>query len=114
MTLDGQVIIHRLDPDVVVSVEAAKEVERLTGELADGARVATVVDMRGMGFAGRDAREVFAHMGGVEAATALLVRSDLSAGMAGLFKTFQSPDRPVQIFTEEQEAVDWARRQVGG
>ena len=115
MTLDGRVIVHRLDSEVVVTVADAVEVQRVTAELADGRPVAVVVDMRGMGYASREARDVFGDdLGGVEAATALLVSPAVSAGLASLFSKFQTPDRPVQMFTDEDEAMQWARAQVAG
>lgn len=110
MHLDGRVIVHVIDPQAVLSPEGAREVQRVTVELAGGVPVAVLVDMREMGFAGRDARAMFSDdLGGVELATALLVSSDISAALAGLFKKYQSPDRPVEVFSDEEEALAWAR-----
>ncbi len=115
MNLEARVITHRLDPGVVVGVEEALEVQRLTAELADGTPVAVVVDMREVGFAGRQAREAFwSDLDGIEIATALLVRRSISERLAGMFVDRVAPDRPVAIFTEEEAAQAWARRHVGG
>lgn len=79
MHLDGRVIVDVMDPQAVLSPEGAREIQRVTVELAGGAPVAVLVDMREMEFAGRDARGMFSDdLGGVEVATALLVSSDTS------------------------------------
>ncbi len=115
MHLDGRVIVHVIDSQAVLSPEGAREVQRVTVELAGGAPVAVLVDMREMEFAGRDARGMFSDdLGGVEVATALLVSSDISIALAGLFKKYQSPDRPVEVFSDEGEALAWARDRAEG
>ena len=113
MHLDGRVIVHVIDPHAVLDPDGAREVQRITVDLAAGAPVAVVVDMRGMAFAGRDVRGMFSDdLDGIERATALLVNSDISLALAGLFKRYASPDRPVEVFTAEDEALSWARAQI--
>lgn len=115
MTLDGRVIVHRLDPKVVVNLRDTDAVKQATIELAAGEPVAVVVDMRDLGYADRDVRMAFGDdLDGIEAATALLVSPALSAGLASLFSKFQAGPRPVEIFTDEAEAISWARDQVPG
>ncbi|MBK5265796.1 MAG: hypothetical protein JJE47_00025 [Acidimicrobiia bacterium] len=115
MHLDGRVIVHVIDSQAVLSPEDAREVQRVTVELAGSAPVAVLVDMREMEFAGRDARGMFSDdLGGVEVATALLVSSDISIALAGLFKKYQSPGRPVEVFSDEVEALAWARARAEG
>lgn len=113
MYLDGRVIVHVVDPHAVLDPDGAREVQRITVDLAAGSPVAVVVDMRGMAFAGRDVRGMFRDdLDGVELATALLVSSDISVALADLFKRYASPERPVEVFTSEDEALSWARGQV--
>ncbi len=115
MTRDGRVIVHRLDNEVVVTAKDAAEVQRITAELAGGEPVAVVVDMRSLGFADREVRQAFSDdIDGIEVATALLVSPALSAGLAALFSKFQEPSRPVKIFTDEAQAIEWAAEQVAG
>ncbi len=114
MTMDGRVLIHRLDPGVVVAAEHAEEVRRVAAALTGGSPFSAVVDMRDIGFADRKAREVF---GGEEeglAAVAFLVESEMSAGLAGMFVRFRDHDYPMEVFTDEKKALDWARRRVAG
>ncbi len=113
MHMDGRVIVHTINAHAVLDVDGAREVQRITVDLAAGAPVAVVVDMRGMAFAGRDAREMFSDdLDGVELATALLVTSDISVALAGLFKRYADPERPVEMFTDEDQALTWAKAQV--
>ncbi len=113
MHLDGRVIVHTINEHAVLDFDGAREVQRITVDLADGVPVAVVVDMRGMAFAGRDVREMFSDdLDGVELATALLVTSEISVALAGLFKRHVDPDRPVEMFTDEDQALTWAKAQV--
>jgi hypothetical protein len=103
------VILHRLDEGISVTEDDAAQVKRATEELAEGKPVAIIVDMRAIAFAGRDARDAFQEgAGGVEIGTALLAGMGFSEKLAGLFKRYSEPSRPVEIFHREAEAIAWA------
>lgn len=103
------VIVHRLAEGVTVDGTEAAVVKQVTEELAAGEPVVIVVDMRGMAFANRDARDAFKDgAGGVEIGTALLTDKGFSQQLAGLFKRYSEPTRPVGIFHSEAEAITWA------
>ena len=103
------VIVHRLDEGVSVTEADAAQVKRASEELAGGKPVVIVVDMRAVAFAGRDARDAFQEgAGGVEIGTALLTGMGFSEKLAGLFKRYSAPSRPVEIFQREAEAIAWA------
>jgi hypothetical protein len=107
------VIVHRLDSGVNVDGEDAHAVKQATAELAAGKPVVMVVDMRSVAFAGRDARNAFSEgAAGLEIATALVADRGFSERLAGLFMQFSEPNRPVQVFYDESEAVAWAQRQL--
>jgi hypothetical protein len=104
------VIVHRLDEGVSVGESDAAVVKRLTEELAAGRPVVIVVDMRAVAFAGRDARDAFQEgAGGVEIGTALVTDRGFSDKLAGLFKRYSQPSRPVEIFQRESDAIVWAQ-----
>lgn len=104
------VIVHRLAEGVNISEKDANFVKKATEELAAGEPAVVVVDMRGVAFANRDARDVFRDgAGGVEIGTALLTDKGFSEKLAGLFKRFSEPTRPVEVFHSEADAIAWAK-----
>ena len=108
------VIVHRLDAGVTVTETEAKLVKEATEELAAGEPVVMVVDMRAVAFASRDARDAFRDgAGGVEIGTALLTDKDFTEKLAGLFKRYSEPTRPVEIFHSEAEAIAWSESLLG-
>ncbi len=65
--------------------------------------------MRGVAFATREARDAFQDgAGGVEIGTALLTDRGFSEKLAGLFKRYSKPARPVEMFHSEADAIAWA------
>ena len=103
------VLVHRMHEGVTVTEKAANIVKDVTEELAAGEPVVIVVDMRGIAFASRDARDAFKEgAGGVEIGTALLTDRDFTEKLAGLFKRYSEPTRPVEIFHSEADAIAWA------
>lgn len=108
---DG-VLWHRLRPGAVIDAAAAAEVNRITVELTGGAQVPTVIDLRGVAFAEREARDLFAREGDVvESATALIVTPGTpAAALAELWLRHSDPSRPVAVVRSEEEAAEWAAR----
>ena len=103
------VIVHRLTEGISVTEEDAEAVKQATEELAGGEPVVMIVDMRRVAFATRDARNSFKDgAGGVEIGTALLTDRGFSVQLAGLFKRYSEPTRPVELFDDEADAVAWA------
>jgi len=113
MRLDGRVIVHTIDSGATLSPEDALEIQRITTELAGGEPVAVLVDMRTMAFANNEVQGMFKDdPTGLEVATALLVKTPVSTASASLFKRNQRPERAVEIFNNEPEALAWARKQI--
>ena len=103
------VIIHKIDEGASVTEMDADLNKSATTELAAGEPAVIIVDMRGVAFAGRDARDAFKDgAGGVEIGTALLTDRGFSEKLAGHFKRYSAPTRPVEIFHSEADAVAWA------
>ena len=111
MWLDDEGILwHRLDA-LVVSPRDAEQVRDAVIELTGGVAVPAVIDIRSIAYAERLTRAVFASSAeeSNELATALIVSSTQSQVMASLFMNQTKPERPVELFTSEAEAVEWAR-----
>ncbi len=110
MWLDDRGLLwHRIEALVVTEQDAAA-VRQAVAEVTGGRRVPALVDMRRVAYADADARKLFAASAdeAFELATALLVDSRSSSAMADLFLRFTKPRRPVRIFTDESEAIQWA------
>ena len=112
LTDDG-VLVHRIDDGVRVTGDDAADVRTAVAELTQGRSVPAVVDMRAVGYAERAARHMFGASSeeSFESATALIVGSSTSQTMAQAFLAME-PKRPIEIFTSEDEAMEWARSKV--
>jgi hypothetical protein len=101
---------HRLDEGVVVRVEHAAGIREAVERVSKGAPVRAVVDISGVQFADRDARDAMASAldGSNEIATAIIVDSAISRAMGTLFLKLSRPSRPVRLFIGEREAARWA------
>jgi hypothetical protein len=112
---DEGILWHRLDFGVTISGEDATETVRVLSDFLGGRSAPAIVDIGDVRFADGEAREVFARLGseGTEVATAILVKvaNPASLALTSLFATLE-PDRPIEVFHYEEEAVEWARRHL--
>lgn len=110
--LENGVVWHRIDTTDVITEDDAIAVVEIVGELTGGRPTPTVVDMRSIGFASKEARRGFA--GGPESsheiATALVVDSSSSRIMAQAFIKLSNPGRPIGVFTDIAKAREWAEQ----
>lgn len=107
---DTGLLWHQVDALVVTPDEATKvreAVVRLTG----GRSVPAIVDIRQVAYADPEARGLFAKSSdeSLELATALIVDSTQSQSLGKIFLTITKPDRPVRMFTDPDDAADWAK-----
>jgi hypothetical protein len=102
---------HRLDAGVAVSFDDVQATVGVVRSITGGKPVPAVVDIRGAAFADRAARDGFAgdEESSAEIATALVVDNAFSRRLGDLFLRWSTPDRPVRMFTSEEEAAAWAR-----
>ena len=100
---------HRLDHGVTVRVEHLAGIHEAVSTVSNGKPVRAVVDISGVQFADRAARDGFAQPidDSNEVATAVVVDSAISRAMGTLFLKLSRPSRPVQLFLDEDEAVRW-------
>ena len=110
---DEGVLVHRIDDGLTVTADDAAGVMEAVAELTQGRSVPSVVDMRAVGYAERAARHMFGAPSeeSFESATALIVGSSTSQTMAQAFLAM-GPKRPIEIFTSEDEAMEWARSKI--
>ena len=101
---------HRLDRGVTVRAEHADVIREAVKHVSKGAPVRAVVDISGVQFADRAARDAMANAldGSNEVATAIIVDSAISRAMGTLFLKLSRPARPTRLFIGEQEAARWA------
>jgi hypothetical protein len=115
---DEGILWHRLDQQVRVTGDLARETTRALAELVGGRSVPAIVDIAGVQFADRAAHEVFAKLRSSvpQTATALIVRPDENptSGVLAYQFSLRKPDRPVAVFEKEAEAVEWVRRFLRG
>ncbi len=113
MTDDG-VLVHRIEHGLQITAEDARAVQAAVRELTGGKAVPAVVDIRSVGYADRDARKIFGASTNesFETATALIVGSSSGLTMAKAFLAME-PERPIEVFTSEHEAMEWAVAQLG-
>jgi hypothetical protein len=109
---DDQARVARTEwlPGSVCRVEEAKAVTDEIRDLGHGA-VPVYVDMRNMAKLERSAREHFVSDQGGVRAIALVAGSAVTKMMANFFIGMRRVPVPIQMFTDEAEAIAWLQRQ---
>ena len=105
---DG-VIFWRVAFGSTIDENSAREAAAAAKAMASGAPVVIIADARGLGFADRKAREVFADAeieGRV--ATGVIVSSRVVRYLAEQYARQTEGKRPFRIFNSEREAIEWA------
>ena len=110
---DEGILWHRLDFGVRIDGALAEKTADVLSTLVGERVVPAIVDIGGVQFADREARDVFAKLRSAvsQTATALLVRpgdNPVSGILAYQFSQLK-PDRPIAVFEREADAVDWVR-----
>ncbi len=106
---DAGLLWHRLDDGITVRVEHADAIRDAVIDLSEGAPVRVVVDVSGVKFADRKARDAIASSldDSNEVATAVIVGTPISLALGTLFLRLSRPKRPVRLFLDEAEAASW-------
>ena len=91
------------------SLQDAEEHLAAQEELADGGSRPTLIDIRPMAGIDKEARDLYAgpRANGVNAATALVVKSRISRVIGSFFIGLNKPGRPTRMFTSTDKAVAW-------
>ena len=108
-TDEAGLLRHRLDEGVTVRAEHAAGIRDVVLEVSDGGPVRAVVDISGVQFADRQARDAIASSldDSNEVATAVVVGSAVSRALGTLFLKLSRPSRPVKLLLDEDEAAKW-------
>ena len=110
LVADGVVFADAYGPDL--DVKAARAFRAEAAALA-GTPYAIVGDVRKLGFVQRETREWGARDAENEpVATALVAESAALEFLGRQFRTMTKGRRPVQVFTEEDRAIEWAQAQL--
>lgn len=96
-----------------IDENSAREAAAAAKALASGAPMVIIADARGLGFADRKARDVFADAG-IEGriATGVIVSSRVVRYLAEQYARQTEGKRPFRIFNSESEAIEWASDQL--
>jgi hypothetical protein len=92
-----------------MDVEDARAAVRTTFELAGERRVPVLVDLRGIRYQSRQARDYLSssEMEPMFAAVALVIASPVSQVIGNFFIRLRQQPVPTRLFNDEQSAVDW-------
>ena len=107
--LEDGIMHHRIHPETTITASLAHRTVDSLADYAGGRKRPAVVDIRGVTFADREARDVFADDLEFETATALVVDSNLSKNIGNLYLRLSRPSRPTRLFVSPDEATQWAK-----
>jgi hypothetical protein len=114
--VDDEGIIHgREVPGTAFELSDATEAMTLIRKLANGHKMALLMDITNLKSMSRDARAYFAQPAHTEVlhAVALLTGSLLSRAIGNFFLGLNKPAAPTRLFTDEASALAWLRSFLG-
>lgn len=110
LSVDASGIVRcKVLKDTHMRLEDAMENIRAIKELAQGKKVAVLVDITESKGADKAARDFFGsdEVASVQSACALLVNSPLSQLLGNFFLGFNKTQFPTKLFTDEEKAIQW-------
>lgn len=110
---DDQIYIYKAFEKSSIDLETIKEMTRVGDEWNGTALCANLIDIRDVGFIDSKARAYGAEQyRSYVAGQALLIESKISSYFANLFLKFSKPKVPTKLFTNEEEAIAWLKKQM--
>jgi hypothetical protein len=106
--IEAGVLWHRIDGALPITEQLARTTVAELSRFVGDREMPAVVDIRGVQFADREARDVFANEVHFETATAIIVESAMSKGLGNIYLKVSRPKRPTRLFTSVHEAREWA------
>lgn len=108
---DG-VLHYRYDAGTEATLDDAKEEVAAAVQLSKGIRRPTLVDLRYMKSASRDARKYYASddAARAEKVAALLIGSPVSRVIGNFYMAIAKPKIQTRLFTSEGEAIEWLKQ----
>ena len=110
---DDQIYIYKAINKCSLDLETVKAMTQAGDEWNGTELCANLIDIRDMLFTDSKARDYGAkqfreHVAG----QAILTDSRISSSFANLFLKFSKPKVPTRLFTNEEEAIDWLKKQM--
>ena len=110
---DDQIYIYKAINKCSLDLETVKAMTQAGDEWNGTELCAKLIDIRDMLFTDSKARDYGAkqfreHVAG----QAILTDSRISSSFANLFLKFSKPKVPTRLFTNEEEAIDWLKKQM--
>lgn len=112
MCLEDGIIHVVFDYDVTISLDKAKSILKKRLEISDFKDYPLYIDIRGVLSVEEKARKYLSSDEGVRNASkaAIHVNSPISKFLGNLFITVDKPSKPVKLFTDKIEAINWLRK----
>ena len=110
---EDQIYIYKAINRCSLDLDTVKEMTRVGDEWNGNKLCANLIDIRDLLFTDSKAREYGAkqyreHVAG----QAILTDSRISNSFANLFLKFSKPKLPTRLFTNEEEAILWLKKQM--
>lgn len=102
-------VLARVDQGMEMDIDSARAAVRTTFELAGEKCVPVLVDLRGIRYQSREARDYLSssEMKAKFAAVALLIESPVSQVVGNFFIRLRQQPVPTRLFLDEKLAVNW-------
>lgn len=108
--IDDGILFFEYKPNTVIDLEVATRVVADRIALQNERSLPVFCDMRGMISIDKAGRDYLAKSGSLLAtAVALVVNENVSMTLSSFYLEISKPAVPTQIFTEEQEALEYLR-----
>lgn len=110
---DDQIYIYKALPKGSIDIETVKEMTKVGDEWNGTKLCANLIDIRDVMFIDSKARAYGAeqyrsHVAG----QAILIESKTSSYFANIFLKFSKPKVPTKLFTIEEDAISWLKKQM--
>lgn len=110
---DDQIYIYKALNKSSIDIETVMEMTRVGDEWNGTTLCANLIDIREVQFIDSKARAYGAEQyRSYVAGQAILIESKISSYFANLFLKFSNPKVPTKLFTQENEAFVWLKKQM--
>jgi len=98
--------------NAIVDLESIREYSEAVIRGCQGKKLAVLLDIRGIKYVEREARNEFSKgpPGAMTKAVAVVIRSVSQRILTRFFLLINKPDFPMKVFRDEKKALKWVRR----
>ena len=108
--IEGGILFFEYKPNTIIDLEVAMRVVADRVAFQNERQLPVFCDMRGMISIDKPGRDYLAKSGSLLAkAVALIVNENVSMTLSTFYLEINKPSVPTQIFTDEQEALEYLR-----